>query len=58
MAPELSQKNFSGGPDIIEFYGNCEKLSVDLRCNRINKKRNYNPQKGNIDAGGYSNANR
>jgi len=35
-----------------------EKLNVDLRCNRINKKRNYNPQKGNIDAGGYSNANR
>jgi len=35
-----------------------EKLSVNSRCNRIYKKRKYNPQRANIDADGYCLANR
>ena len=35
-----------------------EKLSVNSRCNRIYKKRNYNPEKVNIDTAGYCLANK
>jgi len=35
-----------------------DKLSVNSRYNSIYKKQNYNPKKGNIDAAGYSIANR